>query len=323
MPDPILRDLDQPPKLSYSFIWADHVELQCLTNRDGIYTPATFQDIVNEETDLSADIEPFESNEASALDDQDSQLSRRWSDIFSRLKARQIAYGDAWPFTIDGQVLKLNFSEQNPLHKLYIALLVASALRYCPPARRHEVTSSLEEIGYHIFKAIMPESWEVHPFGAHQSISDRYKGKLIDKIETLVSDIHAKILVARTDFELNDTGDAGLDLVAWSSLEDNREGIPIAFGQCGCTPEEWPLKSLEAHTAKLGGIFNTLHDWATYYIMPHDMRRLDGGWEKRSDMGKVILLDRFRILRLAKKHSITLPSWSYVNEATKLSLFAV
>ena len=51
------------------------------------------------------------------------------------------------------------------------------------------------------------------------------------------------------DFKPTDTGDGGIDLIAWHPMEDQREGIPLAFAQCGCSTTDWTFKQLEASPA--------------------------------------------------------------------------
>ena len=99
-----------------------------------------------------------------------------------------------------------------------------------------------------------------------------------------------------------------IDIVAWHPLgNDTRVGIPIALAQCGCTAEEWTLKSLEASPAALGSNLTTQHDWATYYFMPQDL--VDGqgtkqDWQRRPSLTKCIVIDRMRLIRLADAYSV-------------------
>jgi len=320
MPNKILCGLDKVPRLPHLFLWADYVELLCLTNLDGIFSPSHLNEAMSETDDLGIDVEDPENGDVLPCDDNDLKLLQRWSDIYTKLQQRKACYGNAWPFILEDGIIKSNINLSLNLHRLYIALLVASSLRYCPESRRIDVTKSLEEIGYYLFKTIMPNGWQVYPFGAHQNLDPHYSGHLYDKLSLLAKDIRGCLTVKKDDFDPRDTGDGGIDVVAWHDLGDSREGIPIAFGQCGCSPEEWPLKSLECHPAKLRASLSVMHEWATYYIMPHDMRSSSGDWEKRSDFGTAIYVDRYRIIKLAEKFDIPFPKWDFVSEAVSLSL---
>jgi hypothetical protein len=89
---------------------------------------------------------------------------------------------------------------------------------------------------------------------------------------------------------------------------DERIGIPIAAAQCGCSAEEWSLKSLEASPSVLNSKIQVHHPWATYYFMPQDLATSQDGmndWQRRDKLTQSIVVDRLRILRLSREYDIT------------------
>ncbi|MEQ4618460.1 MAG: hypothetical protein ABN482_10465 [Corticimicrobacter sp.] len=230
----------------------------------------------------------------------------RVADLFRNLSFRGKLFGDAYPFQLnsDSQELRLlDFDE--PARLLYLQLLISSSLRLVPKSRRHELTERFEILSTRIFECLMPQGWQVHRFGAKGAV--RYKGRLFDRLKKLASDIRGQLLVESTDFKATNAGDGGLDIVAWHPLGDARIGIPIALAQCGCTAEEWSLKSLEASPSALGANLNTHHPWATYYFMPQDLVAQSGGevnWQRRTHLTKSIVLDRIRLIKLADEYGV-------------------
>lgn len=332
MPD-LFQKLDTPPKDARGFLWADYVELRCLTSLDGHYGEGQVIDLEGESEELMVDEEAdndesFDSEEE-ALDQEgeflknNEAVARKWADICARLTSRKVSMAGYWPFDIYEGVLYRRFDATNRRHVLYVALLVASALRYCAKNRQGEVTACLEEIGFHLFRSLMPVGWEVRPFGAHQNIANGFEGTLGQKLAGLAQQVFPVYVRPENQFDPRNTGDGGLDIVAWHPLGDATRGyLPIAFAQCGCSPGDWEHKQFEASPVNMDHKIQLQHPASNFYIMPHDMRNLNGGWERGDHIGKVILLDRLRIIKLVEQYSLpeTFPIWPFVQEAAQLRL---
>jgi hypothetical protein len=175
-----------------------------------------------------------------------------------------------------------------------------------------------------IFSCLMPAGWEVHRFGAKGAT--RYTGHLFTRLSKLASDLRGRLEVQKHHYKAKNAGDGGLDIVAWHPLGgDSRVGIPIALAQCGCTAEEWTLKSLEASPSVLGGNLKTHADWSTYYFMPQDL--VDGrgpvqDWQRRPSLTRCIVIDRMRLIRLADAYGVVddcLSAPERVDEACQLA----
>jgi hypothetical protein len=220
---------------------------------------------------------------------------------FKHLRWRAQIFGAAWPFEIDEHAQEIRIKGTlNNVHYLYLQLLLSSLLKYCPKTRSATFTGTFENLSFYIFKELMPKAAHVYQFGvAH---SKHYTGHLFDPLQTLTKDVRGNLLLTKQDFPKNDAGDGGLDLVAWHDLEDERDNIPIAFAQCGCTVSGWPNKMLEASPAKLGKKLITGHDWAAYYFMPLDLCDARDGkmhWMEWRDVNSTIVIDRLRLIRMA------------------------
>lgn len=321
--------LDKPPRETFNFLWADYAELRCLTCIDGIYGEGHIADLYTE-PELNLDLDDSEEIDADGgeLPEQDDEsekffknneaVSRKWGDICLRLTMRQASMAGFWPFHYEDGILYNKFDKENPKHALYVALLLCSSMRYMEDDRTAEIAASLEEIGYHIFLSIMPLGWEVRPFGAHQRIANAYEGTLSSKFKALASDISAAFIDV-SGIDIRDTGDGGLDVVAWHPLGgDGRGHVPISYAQCGCSPRDWEHKQLEASPLNMELKVMPQHSSANYYIMPHDIKSLSGGWERAANIARVIMIDRSRILNLSSQyliHDKLKDVWPHVNEA--------
>lgn len=336
--------LDKPPRETYNFLWADYAELRCLTCPDGLYGEGQIADLYTEPDllqdyddgkDEEDDFDEFDPLNAEDVDEHDEgvvvfknneAVSRKWGDISLRLVMRQKSMSGFWPFHYEDGILYNRFDKDNPKHSLYVALLLCSSLRYMEKDRTAEVAASLEEIGFHIFKSIMPKGWEVRPFGAHQRIDKGYVGTLSAKFTALGQDISAAF-VNIAGIDPRDTGDGGLDVVAWHPLgNDGRGYIPVSYAQCGCSPKDWEHKQLEASPLNMELQVMPQHSSANYYIMPHDIKSLTGGWERAANIARVIMIDRSRILDLSNQyefHEVLKDTWPHVHEAVSYRYAAV
>ena len=133
----------------------------------------------------------------------------------------------------------------------------------------------------------------------------------------IARDIRCTANFAKADFDPRDTGDGGLDLIAWHPMTDDRDGIPIAFAQCGCSKDGWDSKQFDASPARHRNRLPTRHPWANYYFLPVDFRRADGDWAHKSDLAEAIFVDRLRLLGLAQAYDLyaELPEMPFIASA--------
>jgi hypothetical protein len=322
---PILDAKMSRPTGSDLYIWCDYIELRCLVDKDRRLSRGRMQELLDdtaqmygEQTDADVvnptDVLPLHDSDSDETDTFDgvppggghigTRNEMRVASWFNNLSFRVKTFGDAYPFKLSADGHELEAQQvDTPLRVLYVQMLMSASLRLVPKTRQNELTESFEETSHEIFKQLMPKGWEVHRFGAKGA--SRYEGLLFEKLKALVKDLRGKLHLEAKDFKPNDRGDGGLDLVAWHPMAgDERDGLPIALAQCGCTSagDEWSKKSLEAAPAKLRPHIHVLHSWATYYFMPHDLTDAAGtkiDWQQRANLTESIVIDRSRLIRLA------------------------
>lgn len=323
---PILDAKMSRPTGSDLYIWCDYIELRCLVDKDRRLSRGRMQELLDDTAQMygeQTDADVVNPPDAAALvpgadaDDTDApdgvppggghvgtRNEMRVAGWFANLAFRAKTFSNAYPFQLsaDGQEL-VALPVDTPLRVLYVQMLMSASLRLVPKTRHDELTESFEETSHEIFKQLMPIGWEVHRFGAKGA--SRYEGLLFDKLTALAKDLRGKLHLEAKHFKAHDRGDGGLDLVAWHPMAgDERDGLPIALAQCGCTSDGdgWSKKSLEAAPAKLRPHIHLLHPWSTYYFMPHDLTEATGtriDWQQRANLTETIVIDRSRLIRLA------------------------
>ena len=335
MTEPVLKNLTMPPKAGQHelYRWCDYIELRCLTHMDHRFSRDALVESIAENHDTDADVslnEAHEDDDDQGADDEEvARVNDRHEQhsafCFKHLRWRDSVFAEHWPFTLDEHANEIRMKpDLSDAHRFYLSLLMSASLRYVHLKRWRGLTGLFEKASTEIMKGLMPRGAEVHPFGAAETT--RYKGHLFDRLTQLAKDVRGSLNLKKSHFSAHDSGDGGLDIVAWHSLGDERAGMPIAFAQCGCTATGWPDKMLQASPSHLGAHLNTLHDWTTYYFMPLDLStEIDGSmdWQMRSDFGSAIVVDRLRFIRLAAKFTIpTAPitAHEHVNEAQALKL---
>lgn len=312
----IFEDLDKVPRHAYPFLWADYVELLCLCSMNGMVSKGNIDSATQEAEDTQIDSVPglSEGMESEELDDV---TSRRWADIHARLTARSKQYPD-WPFVLEKNLLRSSYVSTNHKHRLYLAMLIASSLRLCLKGRAGEVTSAFEEISYHWLKGSLNDLWVVRPFGAHQTLPNAYTGTLLQKMKLLAADIQARLQKEDDEYHPSNTGDGGIDLVAWQDMGDKRGNMQVIFGQCACSPTDWEDKQLDVTPSATEAHLVPKHPGSAYCFVPHDLYASEKLWDRSEHVKRTVLIDRCRFFSLFERNNAfaSLPTWQFVDDAT-------
>jgi hypothetical protein len=299
--------LSDRPKPSDPHIQADYIELLCLTTLDKAISKADILGDYKTEVDLDVNLtvegEVSEDDPIASIDDKNTQ---KVNEYFEHFAYRISAFGEHYPFEIagSGSILKLKntVNDVSLKQKLYIFLLLASLLKYLHSSVRNNMTSAFESVSSKALEAYLPSHAKVQIFGKN-TLGEREAEthKLIEKIKLLAMDIRESVSIdLEREFRGNNTGDRGLDIVAWIPIDDNSPGLILAFGQCACSLEEWVSKQ---HSSS----FDSWRRIINFTVPPHNMafipfcfRDAGGIWWKESDIHSSILFDRLRIIRLLK-----------------------
>ncbi|CAH1526350.1 conserved hypothetical protein [Vibrio harveyi] len=225
------------------------------------------------------------------------------SNLFSLLESRADWYGNSYPFDVNASEMKISLKAHiEDIHKLYIFFLMCS----CNTKIVREgniLESDFEHISTLVLKAYLPTHAQVHHFGKSSYTDDRYTGLLTNKLDTLAQDLKCQTAYVAEDFADSDTGDGGLDVVAWVPFpEDNLNfmNIQVYLGQCAIG-KDWVGKQTDVEKMK-----NNIHfplGTVSVMFVPHDLRKEDGHF-KRNRIRTHLMFDRFRLMNLVDAETL-------------------
>jgi hypothetical protein len=288
--------------------WADWAELLCFTSASGSLSLPEFAFAIAGRSDyipseISDDIEPEEK-----LRKEDlvrglvaAQITDKAMDkavqVFEYLGARCQAYGETYPFALDDDGLGVELRETSLSRSVYLFLLACASLRYvAEKAVATQLTSRYELLCLEVVRRSLPNGAEVHLFGKNSAdTTSRYVGKVTEKITQLADDLGEIPRFDEDDFEQNDSGDNGLDIVAWVSLGDQLNGRFVIFGQCACTPQ-WVTKQHSSSYDTWSSVMSLMVRPVNTCFIPFDFRKPSGKWYSRHQIHRSVLFDRRRIL---------------------------
>jgi hypothetical protein len=298
-----VTSLEMLPRVGIRHTWADYVELLCLFNidreiskdvlidrfREGRDTGETIDDETDEDPDTLKSGDTAASEESVPSDET---LDTMAEDLFRHLKYREGAFGKTYPFAIDMSRRRIVLRRTTGVGRLYLFLLIASNLRYFATLTP-QITRDFEVLSKLALQKLLPANGLVHLFhGAGQS--GRFKGKLFTKLSVLASDLFESMTVGADDFDKNDVGDGGLDVVAWVPMNDDSPGVLLCFAQCACT-DKWVKKQREPMAVQQVMTLKAQPVYLTF--IPFCFRTPTGGWFYAHSVGTV-LLDRLRLINL-------------------------
>ncbi len=335
-----LAELEKLPSkpLFDSYVWVDYIELLCLFNIDqelskadvadrykerkglgeGISTPQSEDLELEGETEDETACEQINSDENISNAERNDKKALRVEDWFRHLQFREQAFGDYYPFSLSQTQDVLQVKRPLTLkRKFYISLLLSSNLTYF---KKYEskLTSSFELLSKRVLEKTLPITAKVHVFGSNPiHRHGRYQGNLWQKINLLAKDLyeHINADVTEEDFSPQDTGDQGLDVVAWFPFGDEVSPLLVVFGQSACT-DKWVAKQRSSS-------YEVWKQVISLKALPHNMcfipfcyRKVDGTWHSPHKVASV-LVDRLRfrhVLRDDLNFWKLLPSYKVVDE---------
>ena len=300
--------------------WADYSELLCLANIDGEISKSDLIDRLSErERDLfegnSSDIKEIIDLEVESATEPtercrvDELWTERVNSWFNVLQFRVDAYGDFYPFRIDGNELITEFDNTNIFHKYYIYYLSCSNLYLFEARLRNKLTAIFEVVSLQVIKNMLPETAIVRQFGSNPLNDDPEFGKnvkCLDKIKNLAELLNERIgtHVNEDNFPDDNFGDEGLDIVAWLPTIDNLQSRLLYFAQCACS-KDWITKQSDSSYEAWGNKINFTSYPSNIVMIPFCYRNSMGNWFKLSNIRKCLLVDRLRLL-------------SYLHEADRI-----
>lgn len=293
------RNLGRPPRTKETYVWADYGELLCLDSSDRMSTVDDLFDIVHDlrdERDGDDSPEDADDDDATALGPDERRVA--WaSDLVNHWAFRARMFGEHYPFTVAGGVLRAKLGQRTAAQRLYLFLLLAGSGRYLARPAHSRLTRTFEEVSLQALKQYLPPSATAGLF--HRGL---YIGNLFKKIESLASDLGETCTAKAQDFKRRNVGDGGLDVVAWVRFpgdDDLGRGFLTVFGQCACSPEDWESKQTSVDDREWRKRIDLQVSPQPVLFIPFCYRAADGSWPSREGLRpNTVLVDRVRIMRL-------------------------
>ena len=312
MTAPFLQKLDQPPIQTDPYLLADYVEVLCLVNPDWTISQAEVLGRFQKDADLVAESD-FAEQEGETEAEKDDRNNRKIKDAFRQMRYRVGAFGDSYPFRLSEESgVLFRHKDITYRHKLYIFLLISSNLRFFSRSERNKITSGFEAVSSIALKSYLIEKAQVHIFGKNILGEDsRYKGKKLEKIKLLAQDLREQTTFqSEEQFSEHDTGDAGLDIVAWVPIGDDAQSFLIILAQCACTLN-WVTKQYSASYDSWSPFIRFTARPNNMIFIPFCFRGANGGWYQYHDVKKSILVDRLRLIKLLENYDNRLHGLPY------------
>ena len=279
-------------------VWTDYCELLCLSEDNNCIDRDQMSSIVIKSDD-------FANAGERAQRMRKDKLSTKFQDVYTHVLLRKQVLGDNYPFDInEDDQLYLKPGELTCQEKLYIFLLYASNLEYMKSI--HELTSDFEVVCLMYMRKLFP-SMVFKLFGSSNSNTKLQTDDVINDVKLSDRIINlSKFTTVSLDPEglskikKHNHGDGGLDLVGVRLMGDDRKSIPVIFGQCACSYDQWAAKQLSISDSKWKKYLRTWEtSIQTYIFIPIWNMDSEKGFENDLELTHCVLVDRQRILYLA------------------------
>jgi len=310
-----------PPRSRDTYLWADFVELLCLTSPDGFISRSDLLDRLHDSRDLG-EVTAIEATPPREDEDAlDSDLIATTelvdvgpakgtvllaSDVFDHIAYRATLLGASYPFRLRKGRSAIDRKRIVRKHHLYLFLLLAASLPRIPKKWYPVVTRSFERTVEVALRRWLPSSAKVHVFGTSGSATSRYRGRLYAKLTLLSSDLAERLLVTEDDLRRTDVGDTGADVVAWLSLGDKNSSRLIILAQAACGLN-WVKKQHESGGETWNEIMRFTAPHTNVVAIPYFFRRNNGDWAAQRKIHGSVLIDRPRLMWLFRRALPDLP----------------
>ncbi|MMZ51923.1 hypothetical protein D1872_136710 [compost metagenome] len=288
--------------------WADYIELSCLKSIDKFFS-------VDDMLDHYSDERPEELDRGSQ--DHSAKYDRIASTIsiyFDLIKFRSDTLGECYPFELeDNKSISLKEKIED-IHLFYFFLLFSSNTSFFDPSTVYSLTHAFEDISATILHSISSPLAITEVFGTSRpNTNGMYRGSIRERISTLAKNISAvtsKVFDSDPRYNTS-SGDGGLDLVSYIRL-DEMPFIPLSFGQCACSYDDWEDKQSSINPDKWLSRLNNLAPYLQFTFVPFYCRRSNGEFDNPTGI-HTCLIDRHRIFKIITSNSVTIDEFARHN----------
>lgn len=288
--DRVLNEVSALPSMSkyLSHYYCDFIELLALISEDSI----SISSVLERFYDGGGENEELIGTELSANEEDDRFV--RIAGWFSMLGMRRVRFMDFYPFDIDDEGWLSLKKDLTPKNKEYLFYLLASTMSYSTV--KSELTSFFEQASAQALSCYLPQEGKCFIFGKTMNANGRYKGSLKDKIDKLAEDISRATVYREKMFGPNNSGDGGLDVVAWvpfhlDSCLDNTQ-LYLCQSAAG---KNWLEK--QDSVSRIANYVDLPKSSQNIIFIPYDARDEEGRFTEQGSITADIVFDRSRLMR--------------------------
>jgi hypothetical protein len=314
---PPLKVVGSPPRdaLKEVHLWADYVELRCLVAPDRALTrgdlvailrldPEDSPESEDPDEDVSQQSDVEQIADASGSGDNNNSAAARAVDnrhrlaneVFDLIETRYLLYADTYPFDVSGEEIR-RLDNLDDVQRTYLFLLSCASGRYV--SQHGLLAKSFERLCARVLEMSVPGA-SVHVFGTAQGNNSMFSGNFVARARSLASQLGEVMQPDAEKIARSENGDRGLDVVAFVNPGDDLSSRLVIFAQAA-TGREWHVKQHSVTSAAWDQIVQVRSPAVATCLIPLCFRDVAGDWHDASLIHRSWLLDRFRILRQAKK----------------------
>ena len=311
-----IKNLDHYPRKSNAHLWADYIEMICLSTSDKIATfheierATTALDATSEDSEILDGIDAYGMHSSSMRPLINDRIENLVNEGIEHIRHRVITYGDGYPFFVndDGTEIKLHYRLSEDM-KIYLAILFCANHKYLSGERLYkELTTGFEIICFHTLKSMLPDDGQVRLIGTTHS-ADTIPGNVdainplsnhkTAKFDAMALDIGTVPTYDPDDYSSSDSGESGSDLLAWLPFQESV--IPneiVIVGQCATSKMDWPSKQGDACPHKWSKILGLKVNSINMLFIAASPRKNNGRFDTSKErVSNAIWLDRQRIYK--------------------------
>jgi len=232
------------------------------------------------------------------FDSLDSLYSPEYiSDYIEILREREATYAEKYPFSLSGLTKLTRKKEYNEIHLIYIFLLFCSHTNKTK-IDQSALRSQFECLSKEVLSKYLPDAAVCYTMGKSSNTNDRYVGSIVTKLNKLAEDLKCIKTFEESDFSAHNSGDLGLDVIAWVPFDGDTHFHKIMQTYlCQCaTGKDWVKKQSEPE--KIKNVLKMPKAMVNTLFVPYDLRASDGSFHKFHEITIELLFDRRRIINL-------------------------
>ncbi|WP_339144712.1 hypothetical protein [Pseudoalteromonas galatheae] len=227
----------------------------------------------------------------------DRYTEEQVSDYIEVIKERETSYADKYPFVLSGHTRLARRENISRIHLIYLFLLFCSHTNkttISPSSLR----SQFEDLSKVALSKYLPDLAICHTIGKSSNENDHYVGTIVNKLNKLAEDLKCIKTFEENDFSAQNSGDLGLDVVAWVPFDGDPHFHKIMQTYlCQCaTGKDWVKKQSEPE--KIKNVLRIPRASVDTLFVPYDLRSSDGTFHKFHEITIKLLFDRRRIINL-------------------------